>query len=173
MWKISWEQLVRWWKGPARPATRRLPLPPGPLETWRSVWQDGIVPLLPTAALDAICDHLDRDSPELLQCGTVHPHPIHLLVFAQVEAACPVALGLWKAHGFRTCGEVEAAWNEFTKAVTARLRKLWTGDQLRFADCKWFTAWWDSEARDVAVAELREEAHAARYWRRHVLHYEI
>ena len=69
------------------------------MESWRKVFRDGLVPLMPTEELEALRDALKTDSPFLIQGATTQPPPISCVSDWPIEAGCLIAYPFAATHG--------------------------------------------------------------------------
>lgn len=61
-----------------------------PMESWRKVWRDAVVPLLTRADLEVLRNALETDDPRLVQGATTVPPPMQCVSDWPCEAACPL-----------------------------------------------------------------------------------
>lgn len=126
------------------------------MESWRIVWRDGFVPVLPTEGLRALAEALRTDDERLSQGSTTTPPPLMCVQDWPCEAACPLGLcGAAVSGGFEvaTVGTVEEF---FARACFDADQRL--GEP---AACRWFLNWWDNTPRDEARRELLAEVELA------------
>lgn len=115
------------------------------MESWRLVWRNGFVPVLATAALEALRDALRSDDPRLTQGSTTTPPPLLCVQDWPVEAACALGFCGWQGEGRDTVGEVEEFFAQVCFEADQRLGEP--------AACRWFLNWFD----DTPRAEMRRE----------------
>ena len=123
------------------------------MESWRIVWRDGFVPVLPREGLEALAKALREDDPRLTQGRTTTPPPLMCVQDWPVEAACALGfcgaatLGGFKddGPGAATVGDVEEF---FAKACFDADQRL--GEP---ASCRFWLNWFDDSPR----AEMRRE----------------
>ena len=136
------------------------------MESWRLVWREGFVPVLPTAGLESLRDALRGDDPRLTQGSTTTPPPLMCVQDWPVEAACALGYcgtaelgGFWtdaagrKNDAAATVGQVEEF---FAKACYQADQRL--GEP---AACRWFLNWFDNTPRGEMRRELLVEVELA------------
>lgn len=114
------------------------------MESWRKVWREGMVPLLSTTSLEALCGALVNDDVRLLQGATTTPPPLQCVQDWPVEAACAIGYCGWQGEGLETVAEVEEFFARMCFEVDQRLGEP--------AACRWFLNWFD----DTPRAEMRQ-----------------
>ncbi|MCS7271369.1 MAG: hypothetical protein NZ703_09815 [Gemmataceae bacterium] len=122
-------------------------------ETWRQVWREGFVPLLSTAALEALRTALQEDDPRLQQGVTTTPPPLLSLQDWPVEAACALGYCGWQGEGLETVGQVEEYFARLCYEADLRLGEP--------TACRWFLNWFDDTPREVVRRELLAEVEKA------------
>ena len=131
----------------ARPASRQ---PRGfNMESWRTVWREGVAPVLPTKGLEALAAALEKDDPRLIQASTTTPPPLMCTQDWPVEAACVLGFCGWHGEGLDTVGGVEAYFGKACRDADARLGEP--------AASRWFLNWFDDTPRDEMRRELLAE----------------
>ena len=110
------------------------------MESWRMVWREGFVPVLPTAGLEALRDALATDDPRLAQGSTTMPPPLMCVQDWPVEAACALGLCGWQGTGIESVGEVEEFFARVCFEADQRMGEP--------AACRWFLNWFDDTPRD-------------------------
>ena len=115
------------------------------MESWRLVWREGFVPVLPTAGLLALREALESDDPRLTQGSTTTPPPLLCVQDWLVEGACALGFCGWQGDGLGTVGEVEEFFARVCFEADNRLGEA--------AACRWFLNWFD----DTPRAEMRRE----------------
>ena len=126
------------------------------MESWRLVWRDGFVPVLPTAGLEALRDALVADDHRLVQGATTTPPPLMCVQDWPVEAACALGFCGWQGEPGstpRTVGEVEEFFARCCYEADLRLGEP--------AACRWFLNWFDDTPRPDMRRELLGEVEAA------------
>jgi len=123
------------------------------MESWRKVWQEGVVPLLSTAGLEALRQALVSNDVRLLQGATTTPPPLQCVQDWPVEAACALGFCGWQGEGLETVAEVEEFFARMCFEVDQRLGEP--------AACRWFLNWFDETPRDEMRAELIGEVNLA------------
>jgi hypothetical protein len=123
------------------------------MESWRIVWRNGFVPVLPTTGLMALRDALRGDDPRLVQGATTTPPPLLCVQDWPVEACCALGFCGWQGEGLGTVGEVE---EHFAKCCFEADQRL--GEP---AACRWFLNWFDDTPRDDMRRELLAEVELA------------
>ena len=129
-----------------------------PMESWRKTWRLGFVPVLSTAALEALRDALYADDPRLTQGSTTTPPPLMCVQDWPVEAACALGFCGWQGDDLETVGQVEEF---FARACFEADQRL--GEP---AACRWFLNWFDDTPREEMVRELFREVELALEGRR-------
>jgi hypothetical protein len=119
------------------------------LESWRTVWRNGVAPVLSVSGLQALLNALERDDTNLLQAQTTLPPPLMCVQDWDVEGACAIGYCGWKGEGLNTVGEVEEYF----------ARCCFEADQLlgEPASVRWFLNWYDDTPRDEMRKQLAEE----------------
>jgi hypothetical protein len=123
------------------------------MESWRLVWREGFVPVLPTTGLLALRDALQSDDPRLTQGSTTTPPPLLCVQDWLVEAACALGFCGWQGDGLGTVGEVEEFFARVCFEADQRLGEP--------AACRWFLNWFDDTPRDEMRRELLDEVDEA------------
>ncbi len=123
------------------------------METWRRVWREGFVPVLPTAGLEALRDGLSRDDDRLTQGSTTTPPPLACVQDYPCEGACGIGYAGWKGDGLETVGDVE----RYFAVACFEADKLLSDP----AACRWFLNWFDDTPRDEMRRELLAEVELA------------
>jgi hypothetical protein len=123
------------------------------MESWRLVWRNGFVPVLSTAALEALRDACYGDDPRLMQGGTTTPPPLMCVQDWPCEAACAMGYCGWQAEDLTTVGEVEEFFARVCFEADSRLGEP--------AACRWFLDWFDATPRGEMLAELFRECELA------------
>lgn len=124
-----------------------------PMESWRKVWREGVVPLLTLAHLQALGKALTEDDPNLMQGGTCGPPPLQCVQDWPVEAACVLGYCGWQGDDLETVGEVE----EFFARMCFEIDRL-LGEP---AGCRWFLNWYDETPRENMRQLLLAEVNRA------------
>lgn len=119
------------------------------MESWRLVWRNGFVPVLPTAGLIALREALERDDPRLTQGSTTTPPPLMCVQDWPIEAACALGYCGWQGEGRDTVGEVEEFFAQVCFEADQRLGEP--------AACRWFLNWFDDTPRAAMRRELLAE----------------
>jgi hypothetical protein len=138
------------------------------MESWRLIWRDGFVPILPTAGLVALAEALRTDDPRLSQGSTTTPPPLMCVQDWPVEAACALGLcGVAELGGFADREPTGRQTNPTAATVGAVeeffARCCFEADQ-RLGDpggCRWFLNWFDDTPRDEMRRELLAEVESA------------
>lgn len=115
------------------------------MESWRTVWRDGFVPVLSTAGLEALAKALRDDDPRLTQGSTTTPPPLMCVQDWPVEAACALGFCGWQGDGLETVGQVEQHFADCCFKADERLGGP--------SACRWFLNWFD----DTPRAEMRRD----------------
>ncbi len=123
------------------------------MESWRLVWREGFVPVLPTAGLIALREALESDDPRLTQGSTTTPPPLLCVQDWLVEGACALGFCGWQGDGLGTVGEVEEFFARVCFEADNRLGEA--------AACRWFLNWFDDTPREALLQELLEEVELA------------
>jgi hypothetical protein len=113
------------------------------MQTWQHVFRTGFAPQLSTPALLAIKAGLEAQDPALIRGATTVPPPLECMQNEPLQAACPVAFGLWKGDGLTTVGQVEEAFRRLCLEADFALGEP--------SAVRWFLNWVD----DCAAWELR------------------
>jgi hypothetical protein len=127
-------------------------------EAWRQVWREGFVPVLSTAALEALREGLINDDPRLQQGATTTPPPLLSLMDWSVEAACALGYCGWQGEGLQTVGQVEEYFARLCYEADLRLGEP--------TACRHFLNWYDDTPREVVRQELLAEVELALAQRR-------
>jgi hypothetical protein len=123
------------------------------MESWRTVWRKGFVPVLPTTGLLALREALQSDDPRLTQGSTTTPPPLLCVQDWDVEGACALGFCGWNGEGLVTVGEVEEFFARVCFEADQRLGEA--------AACRWFLNWFDDTPRPQMLRELLEEVEFA------------
>lgn len=126
------------------------------MESWRIVWRNGFVPVLPVDGLKALAEALRTDDVRLTQGSTTTPPPLMCVADWPCEAGCALGYcGTIENGGFgeATVGAVEEF---FAKACFEADQRL--GQP---AACRWFLNWFDNTPRDEMRRELLAEVELA------------
>jgi hypothetical protein len=126
------------------------------MESWKSVWRKGLVPLLSTAGLEALRLALAENDRRLIQGMTCMPPPVECVW--PVQAADALAYCGWQGDHLETVAQVE----EFFAHLCVGVDKA-TGEE---ATCRCFLNWYDSTPRDDMRRELLVEVQLALTGRR-------
>ena len=105
------------------------------MESWRTVWRDGLAPLISTAGLEALRTALSNDDARLLQGATTTPTPLQCVQDWPVEAACALGYCGWQGEGLESVAEVEEYFARVCFEVDQALGEP--------AACRWFLNWFD------------------------------
>ena len=119
------------------------------MESWRTIWRDGFVPVLSTRGLTALCKALETDDPRLVQGATTAPPPLMCVQDWPVEAACALGLCGWLGDGLTSVGQVEEHFARCCFEADQRMGEP--------AACRWFLNWFDDTPRDEMRRELLAE----------------
>ena len=119
------------------------------MESWRTIWRDGFVPVLSTRGLVALREALESDDPRLVQGATTAPPPLMCVQDWPVEAACALGLCGWLGDGLTTVGQVEEHFARCCFEADQRMGEP--------AACRWFLNWFDDTPRDEMRCELLAE----------------
>lgn len=120
------------------------------MESWRTVWREGVAPQLSTAGLQALCSALIQDDERLLQGATTAPPPLHGMRDCPVDSACGIGYCGWRGDGLPTVGAVE----EFFLSVCDETDRHF-GEP---STCRWFLNWFDDTPREEMRRLLLAEA---------------
>ena len=123
------------------------------MESWRKVWREGLVPLLSTAALEALRLGLVTDDARLLQGATTTPPPLQCVQDWPVEGACALGYCGWQGDNLETVAEVEEFFARMCFEIDQRLGEP--------AGCRWFLNWFDETPRDEMRPQLLTEVSRA------------
>lgn len=123
------------------------------METWRTVWRDGFVPVLSTAGLTALRGALIRDDERLTQGSTTTPPPLMCVQDWPCEAACALGYCGWQGEQLSTVGSVEEFFAKACFDADAQLGEA--------AACRWFLNWFDETPREEMRRELLAEVDLA------------
>lgn len=122
------------------------------METWRQVWRDGFVPIIPLDSLKFLRDAVARDDSRLTQGSTTTPPPLMCVADWPVEAACALGYcGVNEFGGFGTAkvGQVEEIFAKLCFQADQRLGEP--------AACRHFLNWFDDTPRDEMRREMLAE----------------
>ena len=123
------------------------------MRTWREVWREGLAPQIPTAGLTALRDALASDDPRLIQLSPTEPMALPRLEDWPCVAADAVGFAFWQALNLKSCGAVNAAWEEAMYQCSLLLGTA--------AACAPFLDFYDSTPRPALLVELRAEVELA------------
>src|SRR3954468_12278617 len=123
------------------------------MEAWRSVWRNGVAPLLSLAGLEAFRLALLSDDSRLIQGATTTPAPLECVQDWPVEAACALGYCGWEGDGLETVAEVEEYFARMCFEIDQRLGEP--------AACRWFLNWYDETPRDEMRRVLLAEVNRA------------
>ena len=123
------------------------------MESWRTVWRDGFVPVISTTGLEALQHALQSDDLRLTQGSTTTPPPLMCVADWKCEGACAVGLAGWLGDDLETVGEVEEFFARVCFEADQRLGEP--------AACRWFLGWYDKTPRDEMRRELLSEVKLA------------
>lgn len=119
------------------------------MDSWRTVWREGIAPRLSTVGLQTLARALAVDDPRLVQRATTLPPPLQCMAMSPVEGACVVGFCGWQGDGLASVGEVE----EFFAGICFETDQHF-GEP---AACRWFLNWFDDTPRDEMRRQLMGE----------------
>jgi hypothetical protein len=74
-----------------------------PVEAWRKVWREGVVPQLSTEGLGCLLDALKRDDPRIVTGCTTIPPALSSCSDLPIESADPIVWALLDGHSPRAC----------------------------------------------------------------------
>ncbi|HEX3151000.1 MAG TPA: hypothetical protein VHR66_23170 [Gemmataceae bacterium] len=123
------------------------------MESWRTVWRDGFIPVLSLGGLEALREALVADDQRLVQGSTTMPPPLMCVQDWPVEAACALGICGWHGEHLQTVGEVEEFFARCCFEADRRLGET--------AACRWFLNWFDDTPRDEMRRELLGEVQRA------------
>jgi hypothetical protein len=123
------------------------------MQSWKLVWREGFVPVLPTTGLLALRAALLSDDPRLTQGSTTTPPPLLCVQDWDCEGACALGLCGWHGESLATVGEVEEFFARVCFDADHRLGEA--------AACRWFLNWFDDTPRDQMRRELLVEVDRA------------
>jgi hypothetical protein len=123
------------------------------VEPWRTVWRDGLAPLLTDNDLQALGRALAQDDQALIQGSASIPPPLECVGDWQVEAADFLGWCGWRGRGLQTVGEVEEFVWQTCLAIDARLGEPGAVKRLL---C-WFDETARAEMRAALLAEVDRE----------------
>jgi len=130
------------------------------MQSWKLVWREGFVPVLPTAGLVALREALLSDDPRLTQGSTTTPPPLLCVQDWGCEGACALGFCGWQGESLATVGEVEEFFARVCFEADQRLGEA--------AACRWFLNWFDDTPREPMRRELLAEVDRALEARRPV-----
>ena len=123
------------------------------MESWRTVWRNGFVPVLSLKGLEALRHALTTNDPRLTQGSTTTPPPLMCVQDWPVEAACALGFCGWLGDKLETVGQVEEFFARCCFEADQRLGEA--------AACRWFLNWFDDTPRDEMRRELLAEVERA------------
>lgn len=123
------------------------------MESWRMVWREGFVPVLPLEGLKALREALIKDDPTLAQGCTTTPPPLMSVSNWPLEAGDAIVYVGWKGDNRRTVGEAEQFFAEACFEADQRLKEP--------AACRWFLNWFDDTPRPEMLEQLLPEVERA------------
>src|SRR5688500_15048004 len=112
------------------------------MESWRTVWRQGVAPILSTRQLEVLRDAMVADDPRLQQGCTTTPPPLMCVQDWPVEGRCALGYCGWQGDGLVTVGEVEEF---FARACYLADQKLGEPAGSR---------WWINHGDDTPRAQL-------------------
>lgn len=119
------------------------------MESWRTVWRQGVAPLMPTKGLQALAKALTDDDSRLLQGATTTPPPLQCVQDWPVEAACGVGFCGWQGNDLETVAEVDEFFAQTCYLIDQAMSEP--------AACRWFLNWFDETPREEMRRELLQE----------------
>lgn len=119
------------------------------MESWRSVWREGFVPVLSDRSLEALRDALVIDDPRLQQGVTTTPPPLMCTQDWAVEAGCAISYCGWQGENLPLVMNVHKYFADKCEEADQRLGQR--------AACRWFLNWFDETPRDQMRTELLAE----------------
>jgi len=122
------------------------------METWKTVWRQGIAPQCTDEQLQALALALECDYPELIQGATCEPAPLFVNFDLLCQCACPIGFLGWKT-GMETVGQVE----EFFARTCFNANQA-LGEP---AAVRWFMNWVDETPREKMRQGLLAEVQAS------------
>lgn len=124
-----------------------------PVQAWRKVFRDGLVPSLSTDHLIALKMGLTMNDPRLLQGATTTPPPLMCTQDWPVECACLVGYAGWQGDGLQTVGETEEFFARKCYEIDQRIGEP--------AGVRWLLNFWDETPREVLFPLILEEVQRA------------
>lgn len=118
------------------------------MESWKTVWRKGLLPLLKRQDLLNLLDGLDKNDWRIIQGSTTMPLPLECVKNWDCEAGCLISY-MGMRQGLELVGEVEEFFARMCLQIDQQL-----GDP---AGCRWLVNWWDETPREKAFSMLREE----------------
>ncbi len=125
------------------------------MESWRKVWREGFVPILPPEGLEALRKALEADDPRLLQGATSSPPPLMCVQDWPVEKTCLIGWCAWQG-GEGECNTVGETEEFFARSCYEADQRM--GEP---ASCRYLLNWYDDAPRDVMRRELLAEVELA------------
>jgi len=119
------------------------------IEMWKTVWRQGVAPLLSEEGLQALLTALEKDDERLLQGATTTPPPLLCVASWPVEAACALGFCGWIGDKLETVMEVEEFFATMCFEIDQRM-----GEK---AACRYWLNWFDDTPRDEMRANLIPE----------------
>ncbi len=119
------------------------------MEAWRTVWRNGLAPVLSTDGLAALRDALKNDDYRLTQGSTTVPPPLMSQSNLPCDGSCAIGWCGWHGEGLETVGEVEDFFARACFEADCRLGES--------AASRWFLHWYDDTPREEMLRELRGE----------------
>lgn len=119
------------------------------MESWRTVWREGVAPVLSAPGLLALRDALAGNDTRLTQGSTTTPAPLSFVLEWPCEGACAFGYAGWQGEGMETVGDVEAYFAKCCFEVDKKLGEP--------AGVRWFLNWYDDTPRDDMRKELLPE----------------
>ncbi len=119
------------------------------MNTWHTVWREGLAPRLGTSGLHALRLALVSDDDRLLQGETTTPPYLDSLHDEAVAAACAVGFCAWQGEGLWTVAQVNAQFERICWGADVALGEP--------AACRVFLHWFDQTPRAEMRRQLLEE----------------
>jgi len=125
-------------------------------ELWRSVLQDGLLPVMTSDQIRCVLACLLHNDGRLIQGATTSPPPLKAVASDPVERACLVGMAVWQLQDGFTVGETDKGYVR----LLGQTDRLYEKHHSNHQASRWFLSWFDDTSRDEMRAELIPELKA-------------
>jgi hypothetical protein len=116
---------------------------------WRTVWRNGLSPLLSRESLECLRVALANDDSRLCQRSLCLPPMLSGLEEWPLEGGCPLVFPAWQEGQVKTVGDASRHFASLCEDADMRLGQL--------GACSAFWCWYDESSRRDAFRELLAE----------------